>query len=70
MVTIHRLRLGLGVGSGLVPSYYPIIVIAIISTWYVHAEQDCKIKCYWPNILSINISQVYIEVTLFSILST
>ncbi len=30
--SIHSLRLSLKVGSGLVPSYYLIIVIAIIST--------------------------------------
>ncbi len=29
---LHGLRLGLGIGSGLVPSYYPVILIAIIST--------------------------------------
>ncbi len=33
-----RLRLGLGVGSALVPIYYPVIIIAVISTWYEHAE--------------------------------
>ncbi len=27
-----RLRLGLGLGSGLVPSYYSVIIIAVIST--------------------------------------
>ncbi len=45
---LHGLRLGLGVGSGLVSSYYLVIVITIITTWFVHVEQDCKIKCY-PN---------------------
>jgi len=27
---LHGLRLGLEVGSGLVPSYYPVIVISIV----------------------------------------
>jgi len=31
------------VGSELVPSYYPVIAITIIS---VHGEEDCKIKSY------------------------
>ncbi len=33
---------------GLVFSYYIIIVMTIITTWYVHVEQDCTIKFY-PN---------------------
>lgn len=42
-----RLLAYIGVGSGLVPAYYPFIVINIISTQYlIHAELNCKIKCY------------------------
>jgi len=36
------LRLGLEVVSGLVPSYYPVIVVTVISS----GEQDWWIKCY------------------------
>jgi len=25
---------------------YPVIVITILSTLYVHEEQDCNIRCY------------------------
>ncbi len=46
VLVLHGIGLGLGVGSVLVPSYYLVIVITIISTYYVHEEQDCKIKCY------------------------
>ncbi len=42
----HGLGLDVGLGLGLVPSYYPVIVITIIRTYYVHAEQDRKIMCY------------------------
>jgi len=35
---LHGLRFSLGVGSGLLPSYYPVIVIAVMSTYYVYGE--------------------------------
>jgi len=31
---------------GKVPSYYPVVVITILSTSYAHGEQDCEINKY------------------------
>jgi len=36
------IRYGLGVGLGLVTSYYPVITITIISTLNIHGKQDCE----------------------------
>ncbi len=50
---------------GLVFSYYIIIVVTIITTWYEHVEQDCTIKFYQNNVMHFQMLEQNVRVRSF-----